>query len=74
MDFVNRPGAGTPAFRKAAWKGRGSVVVILMILSGLNSMAVRILETGEAFETEQRLRNADGEYRWHYPSPGAAAQ
>ena len=24
------------------------------------------LKTGEAFETEQRLRNADGEYRWHF--------
>jgi C4-dicarboxylate-specific signal transduction histidine kinase len=35
-------------------------------LARVDQLWLAHLQTGEAFESEQRLRNADGEYRWHF--------
>jgi PAS domain S-box-containing protein len=66
MDFVNQTWRGYTGLSQAAWKARGSVVVHPDDLDRVEQVWLAHLKTGEAFETEQRLRNADGEYRWHF--------
>jgi PAS domain S-box-containing protein len=66
IDFVNETWRRYTGLSQAAWKGRGSVVVHPDDLARVEQTWLAHLKTGEAFETEQRLRNADGEYRWHF--------
>ena len=66
IDFVNETWRRYTGLSQAAWKGRGSVVVHPDDLARIEHIWLSHLETGEAFETEQRLRNADGEFRWHF--------
>jgi PAS domain S-box-containing protein len=66
IDFVNQTWRRYTGLSQAAWKGRGSVVVHPDDLARVEQIWLAHLKTGEAFESEQRLRNADGEYRWHF--------
>jgi PAS domain S-box-containing protein len=66
MDFANQTWRRYTGLSQAAWKGRGSVVVHTDDLARVEQAWLAHLKTGEAFETEQRLRNANGEYRWHF--------
>lgn len=66
IDFVNQTWRRYTGLSQAAWKGRGSVVVHPDDLARVEQMWLAHLKTGEPFESEQRLRNADGEYRWHF--------
>jgi PAS domain S-box-containing protein len=65
IDFVNQTWRSYTGLSQASWKDRGSVVTHPDDLSRVEQAWLAHLETGEPFETEQRLRRADGEYRWH---------
>ena len=65
IDFVNQKWRSYTGLSHESWKGRGSVVVHPDDLARVEQAWRVHLITGEPFETEQRLRKADGEYRWH---------
>jgi PAS domain S-box-containing protein len=66
IDFVNQTWRNYTGLSQSSWKDRGSVVTHPDDLARVESAWLAHLKTGEAFETEQRLRRADGEYRWHF--------
>jgi PAS domain S-box-containing protein len=66
IDFVNQTWRSYTGFSQAGWKGRGSVITHPDDLAQVEQAWLAALTTGQPFETEQRLRRADGEYRWHF--------
>jgi len=66
IDFVNRNWRNYTGLSQDEWKGRGAVVIHPDDLPGVDDAWLAHVATGEPFETEQRLRRADGEYRWHF--------
>ena len=66
IDFVNQTWRSYTGLSQAGWKGRGSVIIHPDDLSQAEEAWLAALTTGQPFETEQRLRRADGEYRWHF--------
>jgi PAS domain S-box-containing protein len=66
IDFVNQNWRNYTGLPQDEWKGRGAVVVHPDDLPGVDDAWLAHVATGEPFETEQRLRRADGEYRWHF--------
>jgi PAS domain S-box-containing protein len=66
IDFVNQNWRNYTGLSQGEWKGRGSVVTHPDDLARVDDAWLAHLATGEPFETEQRLRRADGAYRWHF--------
>lgn len=66
IDFVNQTWRNYTGLSQGVWKHRGSVIVHPDDRARIDREWLAHLSSGEPFETEQRLRRADGEYRWHY--------
>jgi PAS domain S-box-containing protein len=66
IDFVNQNWRNYTGLSQDEWKGRGAVVIHPDDLPGVDDAWLAHVASGEPFETEQRLRRADGEYRWHF--------
>jgi PAS domain S-box-containing protein len=64
IDFVNQVGRSYSGLTGTNWTRRTSVVTHPDDVEGIEAAWDTALQTGEPFETEARLRRADGEYRW----------
>jgi PAS domain S-box-containing protein len=64
IDFVNQVGRSYSGIVSTNWTRRTSVITHPDDVSRLEEAWDAALATGEPFETEARLRRADGEYRW----------
>ena len=64
IDFVNQVGRSYSGLASTTWTRRTSVITHPDDVSRLEEAWDAALATGEPFETEARLRRADGEYRW----------
>lgn len=64
IDFVNQVGRSYSGLVSTNWTRRTSVITHPDDVARLEEAWDAALATGEPFETEQRLRRADGEYRW----------
>jgi PAS domain S-box-containing protein len=64
IDFVNQVGRDYSGQMTTKWTSRASIITHPEDLPRLEAAWDVALATGEAFETEVRLRRADGEYRW----------
>jgi PAS domain S-box-containing protein len=64
IDFVNQIGRSYSGLVTTNWTRRTSVITHPDDVPRLEEAWDVALATGEPFETEQRLRRADGEYRW----------
>lgn len=65
INFVNQTWRSFTGLSQESWKDRGSVVTHPDDRLRVDSVWLEHLKLGESFETEQRLRRFDGEYRWH---------
>ncbi len=65
IDFVNQTWRRYTGISQASWKDRGGVAIHPDDRPRVDRAWLDALATGEPFETEQRLRNVEGEYRWH---------
>jgi PAS domain S-box-containing protein len=66
IEFVNQTWRTYTGLSQEIWKDRGSLIVHPDDRARIDQAWRDHLETGEPFETEQRLLRADGEYRWHF--------
>jgi PAS domain S-box-containing protein len=64
IDFVNQVGRIYSGIATTNWMRRTSVITHPDDVSPIEEAWDVALATGEPFETEARLRRADGEYRW----------
>ena len=64
IDFVNQVGRSYSGIVSTNWTRRTSVITHPDDVARLEEAWDAALATGEPFETEARLRRADGEYRW----------
>jgi PAS domain S-box-containing protein len=64
IDFVNQVGRDYSGRMTTKWAGRVSIITHPEDVPRLEAAWDVALVTGERFETELRLRRADGEYRW----------
>jgi PAS domain S-box-containing protein len=64
IDYVNQVGRSYSGLATTNWTRRTSVITHPDDVSRLEQAWDAALAKGEPFETEQRLRRADGEYRW----------
>ena len=64
IDYVNQVGRTYSGLVATTWTRRTSSITHPDDVSRLEAAWDAALATGEPFETEQRLRRADGEYRW----------
>jgi PAS domain S-box-containing protein len=64
IDFVNQVGRSYSGILSTNWTKRTSTTTHPDDVSRLEEAWDVALATGEPFETEARLRRADGEYRW----------
>ncbi|MBR0766359.1 PAS domain S-box protein [Bradyrhizobium sp. vgs-9] len=65
IDFVNETWRGYTGLSLESWNGRGNIAIHPDDLSRVEEAWLAALKNNDPFETEQRLRRADGEYRWH---------
>jgi PAS domain S-box-containing protein len=65
-DFVNQTWRNYTGLPLESWTGRGSVVVHPDDRRRVEQAWVAHLAAPEPFEVEQRMRRADGEYRWYF--------
>jgi PAS domain S-box-containing protein len=65
IDFVNQNWRNYTGLSQESWKDRGSIVTHPEDRSPVDDAWLAALAAGQSFETEQRLRRADGEYRRH---------
>jgi PAS domain S-box-containing protein len=65
-DFVNETWRSYTGLTQESWTGRGSAVVHPDDRQRIEQAWVAHLATGEPFDVEQRMRRADGEYRWYF--------
>ncbi|MGL4261230.1 MAG: PAS domain-containing protein, partial [Afipia sp.] len=66
IEFVNQAWRTYTGLSQEIWKDRGSLIVHPDDRVRIDRVWRHHVETGEAFETEQRLLRSDGEYRWHF--------
>ncbi len=64
IDFVNQVGRDYSGIVTTTWARRTSAITHPDDIGRLEEAWDAALATGEPFESEQRLRRADGEYRW----------
>jgi PAS domain S-box-containing protein len=64
-DFVNQTWRSYTGLTQESWTGRGSAVVHPEDRLRVEQAWAAHLATAEPFEIEQRMRRADGEYRWY---------
>jgi PAS domain S-box-containing protein len=64
IDFVNQVGRSYSGLAGTNWTRRTSAITHPDDVRGIEEAWDVALKTGEPFETEARLRRADGEYRW----------
>ncbi len=64
IDFVNQVGRSYSGLATTNWTRRTSVITHPDDVKAIEAAWDVALATGEPFETEARLRRADGEYRW----------
>ena len=64
IDFVNQVGRGYSGLAGTNWTRRTSAITHPDDVQQIEDAWDVALATGEPFETEARLRRADGEYRW----------
>ena len=64
IDFVNQVGRSYSGLTATNWTRRTSAITHPDDIPQIEAMWDVALVTGEPFETEARLRRADGEYRW----------
>lgn len=64
IDFINQVGRSYSGLATTNWTRRTSIITHPDDVPRLEAAWDAALATGEPFETEQRLRRADGEYRW----------
>lgn len=64
IDYVNQVGRTYSGLLTTTWTRRTSIITHPDDVPRLEEAWDSALATGEPFETEQRLRRADGEYRW----------
>jgi PAS domain S-box-containing protein len=65
-DFVNQTWRDYTGLAREDWTGRGSAVTHPDDRQRVEQAWLAHLATGEPFEIEQRVRRADGEYRWNF--------
>ncbi|MBR0822446.1 PAS domain S-box protein [Bradyrhizobium liaoningense] len=65
IDFVNETWRSYTGLSLESWYGRGNIAIHPDDLSRVEEAWLAALNKNDPFETEQRLRRADGEYRWH---------
>jgi PAS domain S-box-containing protein len=65
-DFVNQTWRSYTGLGQESWTGRGSGVVHPDDRQRVEKAWVAHLAAAEPFEVEQRMRRADGEYRWYF--------
>jgi PAS domain S-box-containing protein len=65
-DFVNQTWRSYTGLSQESWTGRGSAVVHPDDRQRVEQAWVAHLAAAEPFEVEQRMRRADGEYRWYF--------
>jgi PAS domain S-box-containing protein len=65
-DFVNQTWRSYTGLSQESWTGRGSDVVHPDDRQRVEQAWVAHLAAAEPFEVEQRMRRADGEYRWYF--------
>jgi len=66
IEFVNQAWRTYTGLSQEIWNDRGSLIVHPDDRVRIDRVWRHHVETGEAFETEQRLLRSDGEYRWHF--------
>jgi PAS domain S-box-containing protein len=64
IDFVNQVGRDYSGLTATNWTRRTSAITHPDDVAPIEALWDVALVTGEPFETEARLRSADGEYRW----------
>src|ERR1700752_2081968 len=65
-DFVNQTWRSYTGLSQESWTGRGSTVVHPDDRPRVEQAWAAHLAAAEPFEVEQRMRRADGEYRWYF--------
>jgi PAS domain S-box-containing protein len=65
-DFVNQTWRSYTGLSQESWTGRGSAVVHPDDRQRVEQAWAAHLAAAEPFEVEQRMRRADGEYRWYF--------
>jgi PAS domain S-box-containing protein len=66
IDFVNEVGRVYSGITRTTWPSRTSVITHPDDVPRLEAAWDVALRTGESFESEVRLRRADGQYRWFF--------
>jgi PAS domain S-box-containing protein len=66
IDFVNEVGRVYSGITRTTWPSRTSVITHPDDVPRLEAAWDVALHTGESFESEVRLRRADGQYRWFF--------
>jgi PAS domain S-box-containing protein len=65
-DFVNQIWRSYTGLPQESWAGRGSAVVHPDDRQRIEQAWATHLAAAEPFDVEQRMRRADGEYRWYF--------
>lgn len=65
IEFVNQTSRTYTGLSQEIWKDRGRLIVHPDDWVRIDRAWQHHMETGEAFETEQRLLRSDGKYCWH---------
>lgn len=65
-DFVNQTWRSYTGLPQESWSGRGSAVVHPDDRRRVEQAWAAHLAAAEPFDVEQRMRRADGEYRWYF--------
>jgi PAS domain S-box-containing protein len=65
-DFVNQVWRSYTGLTQESWTGRGSAVVHPDDRPRVEQAWAAHLAAAEPFDVEQRMRRADGEYRWYF--------
>jgi PAS domain S-box-containing protein len=65
-DFVNQTWRNYTGLSQESWTGRGSAVVHPDDRERVEQAWAAHLAAAEPFDVEQRMRRADGEYRWYF--------
>ena len=66
IDFVNEVGRVYSGITRTTWPSRTSVITHPDDVPRIEAAWDVALRTGESFESEVRLRRADGQYRWFF--------
>ncbi|MEI9924151.1 MAG: PAS domain-containing protein [Bradyrhizobium sp.] len=66
IDFVNQTWRSYTGLSHAGWNVRGSITIHPDDVPRAQEVWLSALKNGEPFDTELRIRRADGEYRLHF--------